>query len=103
MESLGTVLQAATTAPLASGPRERVYGPSVPNPSSAGDADGQSSETRFSPSTAVLQLVLWVVEQFQTTAAPGQAAQEAATTTGFDIGREHGPDTDVARGLDLYA
>ncbi|MFH1749256.1 MAG: hypothetical protein ABIG44_19670 [Planctomycetota bacterium] len=95
MESIGTVLHAAVTAPVASGPRERTYGSSVPKPSSAGEADGQSS--------AILRLVLGAVEQFRTASELGRGAEEAATTTGFDIGRKHAPGTEVARGLNLYA
>ena len=85
------------------GPRERAYGSSVSKASSAGEADGQSSEVYFSPSAAALHLVLAAAEQFMAVPELGQGAEEAATTTGFDIGREHAPGTEVARSLDLGA
>jgi len=103
MEPVGTVPHAAATAPVASGPRERAYSSFVPKPSNAGEADGQNSEVYLSPSTAALRLTLQVVEQYRTALKSSQGAEEAATATGFDIGREHPPGTEVARSLDLYA
>lgn len=103
MEPSETLLRAAGATPAANGLRELAHGPSVPKPSSAGRADGQSSEAPLSLSAAVLQLVRGAVKQFRTVSELGQGTEEAATTAGFDIGREHAPGTEVARRLDLYA
>lgn len=103
MEPSGAVLHAAGTAPLASGPRQRAYGSSAPQANRAGEADGQSSEVYLSPSAAILQLVLAAVEQYRAVSEFGQGAEQAATTPGFDIGREYASGTGVERSLDLYA
>lgn len=102
MEPVGTVLHAAAAAPVASGPRERAYGSSAPKPSRAGEAEGQSSGMYLSPRTAALWMVLRAVEQFRTVSQLGQGLEDASTT-GFDIGREQTPGTDLAHSLDLYA
>ena len=103
MEPVGTVLYAAATAPAVSGLRERAHGSSVPKPSGAKEADGQSSEVYLSPGTAALRLTRRAVEQFRTALESSQGAEEAATTAVFEIGREHAPGTEVESSLDLYA
>ena len=103
MEPVATVLSTATTAPAANGFHDRASGSSVPKPSGAGEADRQRSEAPPSLSAAALCLVLGAVEQFRTVSGLGQVAEEAATTTGAETGRERAPATDLARSVDLYA
>lgn len=103
MEPVGTVLGTTAIAPAASELREQAYGPSVPKPSSAGEAGGQGSGVYLSLSTAALRLTLQAAEQFRTLLESSRGAEKAATMTGLEIRREHTPDTEVEHSLDLYA
>ena len=103
MEPVGTVLRAAPTALAASGLRGWAYASSAPKPSTAREADSQNSEVYLSPSAVALRLTLQAVEQCRTVLESSQGAEEPPATTGFAIGREHTPDTEVEPSLDLYA
>ena len=103
MEPVETVLRAAVTAPAASGLRESADGVSGPEPSTAGEPTGQSSEVYLSLSSAALRLTLHAVEQCCVALELRQGTEEAATMTGVEIGREHAPGTNLAPCLDLYA
>lgn len=103
MEPAETAFLAASTAPAASGLRERAHGSSVTKPSSAGEADGQSAQLYLSPSSVILRLTLQAAEQFRAVLEPSQGAAEAAAMTRADIGRKPATSTKVAGSVDLYA
>ena len=103
MESVGTVFGTATAAPAASELHEPVYGPSVPKPSSAGDAGDQGPGVYLSLSTAALQLTLQATEQFTTALESYRGAEEAATMTVFEGCRAPTPGTPLESRLDFYA